>query len=277
MIEQLSQPLITIFGMELSGLELLGFLGAVVFMGWTYLKGLPALKKRREAKGLQHKTLNEIREPVFKDLVKKWGKNLNRTFRHDSDIKGIVDKKMSFYVADKLRKKKSNKKKKNKKSSKNIKKLSTRVKDKTILPDHLETNITSYEGYNKINLFFIRQNNFKLNLMKKFVGIPKKHYDLLITPEDYILDADDIVLDKNVNIVKYAGIDTVWCRQTQGFFEAFQSKDLQELMDEGLVNFMRDATHFDKEISQHTMLSAHENNLEREKWEAKEQSDAEDV
>jgi len=266
MMAYLQQELFVLGGTPISPLHILAFFVTLVGVAWTYLKGMPFMEKEEEQESYEHKPLNELREPPMRYLVRKWGKSLNRELVHDKKKVGVIDRELTYWVDTTAENKKSAGKKKGEKDDDSPK----------LVSDAMSSNIDT-KNMERVSIYYIRPDKFYYDLAKKFVGLPERIYDIVIIPDRFLMDADQLVLDKNVNIIQYAGIDTVWSSEVQNLFKAFLQNDIGEQMDENIVNFLRRITHFDTEQAKATQFKEFETEMEKARWGAKEQSDASKV
>lgn len=258
MIGILEQTLFTFGETPITGLHILTVVIAGTIAGWSYLKGIPFVDKTRPEL-FEHKSLKQLREPEFRDILNNYGKDLNRKFYHDKKQIGIVDREITYRIQTDTS------------DDEGILRHSTKM-----FPDRLEDK-TPENDVGRVSLFYIRDDKIGMNLLKKFVGLPQRIYDIVIVPERYLVDADNLVLNKNVNLVRYAGVFTVWCPEVKGLFKAFNSKDVEEQIDENLVNFLRRATHFDVEQAKETQFKKFETEMEKLRWGDKDQRDSSKV
>lgn len=261
MMEFLESTLVTIGTTDVTPLHILTIVIAGTVMGWTYFKGLPFHKTEDKFDPYEHKTLNDLREPEIRHIINKYGKTLDREFYYDKRKIGIIDREINYWVG-----------------ISNEKDSAERVRN-TIIPDHIYSELSneSKKELSRVSLFYVRKDSFGMTLLKKIFGIPQRYYNLFIVPERFLIDADAIVLDKNVNIIRYAGIDTVQCSEVSNLFNALTSKNIEEQVDENTVNFLRRLTHFDTEQAKQTQFKKFETDMELARWGDKDQRDSSKV
>lgn len=270
MLASLQETLFVLGGTHISAMHLLAFFATAVAIGWTYLKGMPLLGSEEEEEGYEHKPLQELREPPLRDLVHTWGKNLSRTLKHDKRVIGKVDRELTYWVS------KDTPESKQARENTDDNGHSMDNGRPGIIPDHLSSQYNT-KGMERVSIYYMRPDKLHYNLAKKFIGLPENVYDIVIIPDRFIIDASSIVLDKNVNMVKYAGIDTVWCSEVRNLFKSFLQNDIGEQVDENIVNFLRRITHFDTEQAKKTQFKKFDTEMEKARWGAKEQQDASNV
>lgn len=252
MLGFLEQTIFTFGETAVTGTHILTVVIAVTLMAWTYLKGIPFVKQDKRVK-FSHKSLNELREPEFRDLLNQFGRDLEREIVYDRRKVGIADRELTYFVETpdgKL----------NRDNAKIVPETNIKPEDKG--------------NYSRVSIFYVREDKLMWSLAKKFIGLPQRLYDVMIIPEKYLIDADQLVIDKQVNLVRYADIDTVWCSEVQSLFKAFTSKEISEHMDENIVNFLRKVTHFDVEQAKETQFKEFETEMEKLRWGDKAQRDS---
>lgn len=261
MFAYLQQELFLLGNTPVTPLHILAFFATLVGVAWTYLQGMPFGEKSKKEEEYEHKPLNKLREPPIRHIIRTWGKSLDRTLVHDKRKIGVVDKEINYWVEIPGKKNKDDEKENNRPK---------------VVSDAMSSDVDT-SNMERVSVYYLRPDKFYYSLARKYIGLPDRIYDLVIIPDRFLMDADNLVLDKNVNIIRYAGIDTVWSSEVQNLFKAFLQNDIGEQMDENIVNFLRRVTHFDTEQAKATQFKEFETEMEKARWGAKEQRDASNV